>query len=68
MDLSIEFECPECRKVQPLKIADLSLGKRRGCLDCGAATELTEGSLEALQRSLQELPMPDPDFDNPQKP
>lgn len=55
MELSINFECPECREVQPLKLADFSLGRRRICHDCGAATELTEAGVEELEHRLREF-------------
>jgi hypothetical protein len=55
MDLSINFECPECRKVQPLKVADLSPGRSRVCHDCGAATELTDVGAAELERRLREF-------------
>lgn len=55
MELSIDFECPQCRKVQPLKVADLSPGRRRICHACGTATELTEGGLAELARHLREF-------------
>jgi hypothetical protein len=55
MELSIDFECPECRTVQPQKVTDFSPGRRGACLACGTATELTEGSLKTLQRCLREL-------------
>jgi hypothetical protein len=55
MDLSINFECPECRKVQPLKMADFSPGQKRTCHDCGAATELTEAGVVELEFRLREL-------------
>jgi len=56
MDLSINFECSQCRELQPLKIVDLSLGGSRLCHQCGAATELTEAAVAELARHLRELP------------
>lgn len=55
MDLSIDFECPECRKVQSKKLADLSPGRRQACLACGTPTELTESGLEELKHRLREI-------------
>jgi hypothetical protein len=55
MELSIDFECPECRTVQPQKLADFATGTRGACLACGTETELTESGLKALQRRLREL-------------
>lgn len=55
MELSIDFECPECRQVQAQKVVDLFPGRRQACLACGTATTLTEGSLAALQRRLREF-------------
>lgn len=48
MDLSINFECPECRKVQLLKIVDLAPGRNRSCRHCGTPTELTEAAVAEL--------------------
>lgn len=55
MDLSINFECSQCRKLQPLKIADLSPGGSRSCRQCGAPTELTEAAVAELARNLQDF-------------
>jgi hypothetical protein len=54
MDLSIDFTCPECRKVQPQRLAELFPGRRQACLACGTPTELTESGLEELQQRLRE--------------
>lgn len=55
MDLLVDFECPECRKLQPQKVADLGPGNRQTCLGCGTATVLTEAGLEGLQHRLVEF-------------
>jgi hypothetical protein len=55
MDLSIDFECPECQKVQSQKVADLFPGRRQACLACGTPTELTASSLEEFQQRLRAL-------------
>ncbi|HEY7745161.1 MAG TPA: hypothetical protein VIA07_02405, partial [Desulfuromonadales bacterium] len=54
MDLSIDFECPECRKVHSKKLADLSPGRRQACLACGTPTELTVSGLKELKHRLRE--------------
>jgi len=53
MDMWIDFECPECRKVQSQNLADLSLGRRQACLACGTPTELTENSLGELKQRIR---------------
>jgi hypothetical protein len=55
MELSIDFECPECRIIQSQKLADFSLGRRQTCFACGTPTELTEVGLKELQHRLREL-------------
>lgn len=53
MELTIDFECPACRKVLPRPVADIALGRGNPCAGCGTATELTEHGLIEFRRRLQ---------------
>jgi hypothetical protein len=55
MELSVDYECPACRKVMPRSLDLLSPGEERTCADCGTATELTAAGLAGLRQRLEEL-------------
>ncbi len=55
MDLSINFECPECRTIHSRNVTEIALGKRQDCLSCGSPTELTEHGLEEFRRRLCDI-------------
>jgi len=58
MELTIDFECPACRKVLPRPVADIALGSRKPCAGCGTETELTEHGLIEFRRRLQRVCVP----------
>lgn len=55
MELSIDYECPACRKIIPRQLNALSLGEARACADCGATAELTAEGLVRLRHRIVEL-------------
>jgi len=52
MELTIDFECPACRRVLARPLAGIALGRREPCTDCGTATELTEHALIEFRKRL----------------
>lgn len=54
MELSVDYECPECQKVSSWRFAEIAPGKIRQCSDCGTPVILTLGGLQELQRRLEE--------------
>ncbi|MBE0595666.1 MAG: hypothetical protein IH614_00190 [Desulfuromonadales bacterium] len=55
MDLSIDYQCPACGKVLPLKLTEVAPGKLRKCSSCSTPVVLTDGGLQSLQRQLEEF-------------
>jgi len=55
MELSITYECPQCRQslFQPLR--DLSPGQIRNCSECGTPLGLTPQGLAHLRQDLIHL-------------
>lgn len=54
MELSIDYLCPACGKVNPLKFTEVAPGQIRRCDLCATPVILTPGSLQSLQRRLEE--------------
>lgn len=54
MALSIDYECPQCRKKLAQEFQDITPGKPRECTDCKLPVRLTDRSLQGFERSLRE--------------
>jgi hypothetical protein len=55
MELIVDFECPECRKVASSKVSELSPRTERRCAACDARVVLTERGMHELRGRLREL-------------
>lgn len=53
MELSVDFECPACRKTLRYRLLDLKPGDRRQCPGCRTPAILTARSLRTLRQDLQ---------------
>jgi hypothetical protein len=58
MGLSITFECPQCRKIIPRQLTELSPVTPQQCPDCNAPAHLTDPGLKSFRRALQEFCRP----------
>ncbi len=58
MDLSIDYECPECRKTFNHRLMELCPGDNRECSECGINTVLTPTSLKGLEVALKQFCSP----------
>jgi ribosomal protein L37AE/L43A len=52
MELTIDYECPQCKKSYLQRFADISPGKLRKCARCGATVVLTIEGLRGFERAL----------------
>ncbi|BCR03900.1 hypothetical protein DESUT3_09690 [Desulfuromonas versatilis] len=55
MDLSISYECPDCKTIFREKLTELFPGRPRLCRHCGGMTRLTPDSLRGLAADLREF-------------
>ncbi len=55
MDLSISYECPDCKRTFREKLNELFPGKPHLCQECGSWTRLTPDSLRGLKADLREF-------------
>jgi len=52
MELSIKFECPQCRQAHLQRLLDLTPGQARTCPHCGTPVGLTVQGLDHLRQDL----------------
>jgi hypothetical protein len=55
MELSVDYQCPACRRIIPREVKCLSPREVRACSECGTETELTLEGLAGLRRRVEEL-------------
>ncbi|AMV73192.1 hypothetical protein JCM30471_16010 [Desulfuromonas carbonis] len=58
MGLSIDFECPQCKKAVHRDLSDLSPSQRSRCPECATPVELSSLGLRNFQQALQDYCRP----------
>lgn len=53
MELTIDYECPQCKQNSHQRFVDLSPGKLRKCSHCGSTVILTIDGLRGFERALE---------------
>ncbi len=53
MELTIDYECPQCKQSSHQRFADISPGKARKCAHCGAIVHLTIDGLRGFEKALE---------------
>jgi endogenous inhibitor of DNA gyrase (YacG/DUF329 family) len=52
MELTIDYECPQCKTSSHQRLSDISPGKIRKCARCGTPLVLTIDGLRGFERAL----------------
>ncbi len=54
MELTIDYECPQCHRRSQQRLADFTPGKIRSCQTCGSRVQLTLEGLHGFGRALED--------------
>ncbi len=54
MELTIDYECPQCHRRSHQKLAEFAPGQTRTCQSCGSMVHLTLEGLRGFEQALED--------------